>query len=446
MNTEQSPLESLKSWIRNSVMLKLVTITILMLLLLIPTAMIQSIIHERESLSQQATEEVSAKWAKAQQINGPIFTIPYMEEVVEEGKVTERRRYLSVLPEVLSIRGQVEPRTLKRGIYEVVVYESQLDLSGSFDLKKYVSAKKYPRLLYDQAFLTIGISDLRGIVEQVFLKWNGEELAVEPGSRLEGLIASGITVNLPDVYEDLEQSVSFDFRLDLQGSKQLSFIPLGSVTQVQLASGWPAPSFRGNFLPDQREVSQAGFEASWKILQLNRNFPQSWTDLGPRTELPKAEFGAEFLLPLDDYQKSMRSAKYGVMTIALTFLIFFLIEIISKRKIHPFQYILVGLALCIFYVLLVSISEHTQFNLAYFISTAAVVSMIGLYSLSVFKARRQSLLLVVALLGIYGFMYITLQLTDYALLMGAVGLTLTLAASMYFTRNINWYQLNMKSE
>ena len=158
--------------------------------------------------------------------------------------------------------------------------------------------------------------------------------------------------------------------------------------------------------------------------------------------MQNSAFGVNLIMPLDDYQKSMRSAKYAAMTIALTFLIFFLVEILNGRKIHPFQYVLVGLGLVLFYVLLVSISEHSNFNLAYLISSVAIVSMITLYSYSIFRVRKLTLLLFATLVGIYGFLFVTLQLADYALLMGSAGLTLILGLTMYFTRNVNWYKLN----
>ena len=226
----------------------------------------------------------------------------------------------------------------------------------------------------------------------------------------------------------------------------MSFVPLGNVTEVEIESNWPSPSFNGNFLPDFREVTDDGFSAKWKILQLNRNFPQSWIGRNQSEKMDEASFGVDLILPLDDYRKSMRSAKYAVMTITLTFLIFFLVEILNKKKIHPFQYALVGLALCLFYVLLISISEHSNFNVAYGISTFGIVAMISLYSLSAFKMKKLTVLLVATLSGIYGFLFVTLQLADYALLMGSVGLTLILGATMYFTRNINWYNLNIETD
>lgn len=149
------------------------------------------------------------------------------------------------------------------------------------------------------------------------------------------------------------KKVNFEFLLSLRGSQNMSFVPIGSTTEVNLSSSWESPSFNGNFLPDKREISSDGFKANWLILQLNRNFPQSWVETDQSTKMKEAAFGVDLIIPLDDYQKSMRSAKYSIMTIALTFLVFFLVEILNKRKIHPFQYILVGLSLCLFYILLV---------------------------------------------------------------------------------------------
>lgn len=446
MNTENTPIEKVNGLIKNSVTLKLVTVTILMLLLLIPASMIQSIIQEREELNNLTSNEVSSKWADEQQLNGPILTIPLTYEYESEDKKILTTKYLHILPESLMIDGEVLPEKLKRGIYEVVVYKSTLNVAGAFKLSHTPDPQNLKEIRYDQAFLTIGVSDLRGIKNQISVDWGKEKLKVKPGSKLPDLIYSGITIDLPNIQDQLNKNIPFEFSLDLQGSKSLSFIPIGNNTRVSLASTWASPSFDGNFLPDNRQIDENGFTAAWSVLQLNRNFPQSWIGNSHKQKIENSSFGVNLILPLDDYQKSYRSAKYAAMTIALTFLIFFLVEILNKRKIHPFQYALVGLALCLFYVLLVSISEHSNFNIAYGISTVAIVIMISLYSLSVFKKLKLSLLLVTTITAIYGFMFVTLQLADYALLMGSVGLTLILGLTMYFTRNINWYKLNIATE
>ncbi|MEQ9376427.1 MAG: cell envelope integrity protein CreD [Imperialibacter sp.] len=446
MENETTPLEKVNNWIKNSVMLKLTTITILVLLLLIPTSMITSIISEREHLNNAAVSEVSGKWADSQLVNGPILTIPLVYEYLKDDKIVEAVKYWHILPKSLDITGTVDPEKLRRGIYEIVVYRSALAVNGSFVIDKMPDENNLKTIRWGQAFLTIGISDLRGIEDDVVVKWNNRDLKVEPGSRISDIAYAGFTVAVPDLTDAFGKDLAFGFDLKLQGSRNLSFTPLGSNTNIKLTSAWPSPSFNGNFIPDDREVSDAGFSANWKVLQLNRNFPQSWIGSGEAEKLQNSAFGVDLILPLDDYQKSMRSAKYAIMTIVLTFLIFFLVEILNGRKIHPFQYTLVGLALSLFYILLISISEHANFNLAYAISTCAIVGMISLYSMSVFKMPKLSMLLVATLIGIYGFLFVTLQLADYALLMGSIGLTIILAITMYFTRNINWYKLNIAAE
>jgi inner membrane protein len=417
-----------------------------MLLLLIPAEMIKSIISEREELHDSVTDEVSSKWATGQLLNGPILTIPLLYEWMEGNEKKRDVKYLHILPGKLNISGTIESEKLKRSIYEVIVYRASLSINGWFSLNKKFDLANLSGILYDQAFLTMGISDLRGIEDQVNLTWQNGIIPVEPGSRIMEMIPSGVTADLPDISDDPEIKHKFKIELKLQGSENISFIPLGDETIVDIRSGWHSPSFNGNFLPDQRVINENGFNAFWKVLQLNRNFPQSWIGPDHRSNMLESAFGVDLILPVDDYQKSMRSAKYAVMTITLTFLMFFMVEILNKRKIHPFQYGLVGLAVILFYVLLLSISEHLHFNFAYLISAITIIALITLYSLSTFRVLKFSLLLGVTLTGIYGFLFVILQLSDYALLLGSIGLTLMLTAIMYLTRNINWYRLKMKNE
>ncbi|MEM6644260.1 MAG: cell envelope integrity protein CreD [Bacteroidota bacterium] len=443
---EDTLAEKISAGIKNSVTLKLITILILVLLLLIPASMIRGIINERQALNDQASKEVSAKWAKSQEILGPILTIPILYETKgKNGEAIETVEYWNTLPENLEVAGTIDPKQLSRGIYEVVVYSSRLEFTGDFKLKAPVHAG-LKEIQYDKAFLSIGISDLRGIKNQIEVAWDEKQLAVEPGSRIPGLIDAGITVPLSKQLNASALQYTFSFNLDLQGSENLSFVPIGSQTSVKLQSDWNSPSFNGNFLPDSRTIDKHGFTAAWNVLQLNRNYPQSWIGehTSKRNALSASAFGVDFILPLDNYQKEIRSSKYAIMTISLTFLVFFLVEILNKRKIHPFQYTLVGLALCLFYVLLVSITEHVNFNFAFGISVAGIVSMISLYSLNIFKSKKLSLLLSLILFGLYGFLFVTLQLADFALLLGGLGLTTMLGLTMYFTRKINWYQLNIE--
>jgi inner membrane protein len=248
---------------------------------------------------------------------------------------------------------------------------------------------------------------------------------------------SGVSVMAP---LDLKsaKTYKFSFDLNLNGSQSLNFIPLGKETNINLASKWANPSFDGAFLPDQRQVSKDGFTAQWKILSLNRNYPQSFSE-SDSYSIKDSAFGVKFLVPIDQYQKITRSVKYAIMFIALTFLTFFFVEIFNKKRIHPIQYLLVGFALLVFYTLLLSISEHTNFNFAYILSSIATIILITLYSKAIFKNNFLSLLLGCILIILYGFMYVVLQLQDYALLMGSIGLFIVLAAVMYASRKIDWY-------
>lgn len=434
--------EILGQSIRSSVTLKLVSIFILMLLLMIPISFIQELIRERESFRQETVTAVSSQWANEQLVYGPILTIPVQKKFLEDGKPVIRHSEIHMLPASLLITGSISPEKLHRGIYDVVVYDSHLTLTGKFEnIQQYLSGLDGHEVLWADAFLTINISDLRGIQEKVVVNWDGHEKDVDPGSPIPALVPSGFTVK--DILQTgAGESHSFQLGMKLQGSRYLNFIPLGKETAVHLDSPWQDPSFSGAFLPDSRNVSEKGFKADWKVLELNRNFPQSWTGNSYIEALQASAFGVDLLLPVSGYQKSMRSAKYALLAISLTFLTFFLIEIFSSRKVHPFQYILIGLALCLFYTLLVAISEHLNFNLAYLISSIFIIGLIGLYARYILPKPKQVLGLVSILCFTYTFVFVTLQVQDYALLIGSIGLTLILAFTMYITRHVNWYELS----
>jgi len=236
------------------------------------------------------------------------------------------------------------------------------------------------------------------------------------------------------------ETESFIFNVKLKGSQYINFVPVGKVTYVELTSDWPTPSFDGTFLPTTREVSEDGFTATWNVLHLNRNYPQAW--IGAQHRVNESAFGVNLLLPVDSYQKTNRSIKYAILFIGLTFLVFFFIEIINQKRVHPIQYILVGLALSLFYTLLLSISEHTTFNVAYGISTALTIGLIAAYTKTILKSNALTGLMAGILIVLYLFIFILIQLQDYALLMGSVGLFVILGLVMYFSRKIDWYHIN----
>lgn len=433
--------------LKNNIYFKIGTIVIITLLLLIPASMIRSLIIERESTQNEAIREVSSKWGEEQTISGPLISIPYYRYIKEFSrkdsteKIVQIKEFIHILPTELNISGNINPEKRYRGIYEIVVYNSKLSISGAFNNIDLASLDIQPRnILFDKAEFVIGINDLRGIEEQVILNWNDQNIAFNPDVSSNDVVMTGINalLNL-----DLKDSSAYNFslELDLKGSQLLYFTPVGRVTNINLRSEWPNPSFKGAFLPDSREVSEKGFVANWNVLHLNRNFPQIW--LGNRHSISDSSFGIDLLLPVDNYQKSYRSIRYAILFIGFTFLTFFFIEVLNKVFIHPIQYILVGIALIVFYSLLLSISEYLKYNLAFIVSAISTLALIAGYVQAILKSGKLTLLISGILTVLYSFIFTIIQLQDCALLIGSIGIFIILGLVMYFSRKIDWYNINL---
>lgn len=432
----------LNNWLKNSIMVKLASIGFLMLILMIPTSMIESLIYEREMRSDGVMDEVSSGWGQSQTITGPMLTIPYTSYYRDsEDKLRYEVKYAQFLPNDLSIEGEVVPEIRYRGLYKVVLYNSTLKISGNFpqpSFKEWGIPKE--NIKWNEARISMGITDMRGIQETIEIDWNSENFVFNPGIEHNADLKAGVSVNVEiSPTDSLVSKYDFNLNLDINGSRSLNFVPLGKETKVAISSTWGAPSFNGSFLPDNRVIKEdgSGFTADWKVLHLNRNFPQQWVG-GPRN-INSASFGVRFLFPVDHYQKSMRSAKYADMFLFLTFLIFFFVEIINKKRIHPIQYLLVGFGLSIFYALLISLSEHISFDASYLIGSAAIVLMITGYSHTIFKDVKLTVLMGTVLTALYIFLFSILQMEDYSLLLGSLGLFLVLAIVMYISRKFKWY-------
>ena len=441
--------DRVNNWIKRSVTIKLLSIGFLILILLIPSSMLESLISERQDVRNSAIEEVSGKWGGRQTIGGPVLTVPYNVQYKDDkGNLETVKRYAHFLPEQLNISGTITPEKRYRGIYVVVLYNAMLHVSGKFSVPDFKeTGMSETAFLPEESFISIGISDLKGVNDAVKMNVNDSALAFGPGIPTHDILSSGISAKFPLV-KDAEQNFSFD--LNLNGSSNLSFLPFGKETVVKLNSAWGSPSFEGSFLPDVRSVSDSGFTASWKVLQLNRNYPQSGLgafigeqDNEDNYEMNRndaySSFGVRLMLPVDEYLKTMRSVKYCLMLIIITFLTFFFVEVMNKKRIHPIQYLLVGFAVCLFYVLLLSISEQLTFGSAYLISAAGIIGLITFYSRYIFRNTKLTALFSSLLVLMYGFFYSLLQLEDYALLLGSIGLFIILSAIMYLTRKVNWY-------
>jgi inner membrane protein len=422
----------------NSYSVKMIIVSGLAILLLIPSFLIMDIINERIALSEKMKTELYAQWGGKQVVAGPVLNVPFViQEQNENGQgMIERKGIAHFLPETLKTDGSLSPEKRKRGIYEVVVYEGKLNLKGSF-AQPDVSQLDIQNAQYnwDAAYFTIGITDMRGIKNLPELVVNGQKCKVEPGVADTDVFQSGLTIKADSI--DLQQTLNFEIELVLNGSEDLSVEALGKTSEVAMKSDWASPSFTGGFLPENRNVTANGFTADWLVTHLNRNFPQQWVDRKYTTR--EAKLGVELLIPIDHYQKSMRSVKYAILFIALNFIIFIFIEIKSKVRIHPFQYSLVAFALLIFYALLTSIGEQTGFNWAYLISSVAVTSLISWYSYSFLKNVRMVAWVSFLQIGLYLFLFTILQLQDYALLAGSVGLFVILAIIMRASQQIKWY-------
>jgi inner membrane protein len=460
-------LDRINERISQSVTFKLISIGILVLLLLIPKAMINDLILERERRMEATIHEVTDKWSRSQTVSGPSLVIPYNKfiELEDDKGVKTVIRHATFLPEDLNIKCVIDPETRYRGIFKVIVYKTRLTLTGKFT-KPDFSQWDIPEqdVLWTKAVLNLGISDLRGIEKQVSLNLGGQQYPFSPGVSAGSLTDAGIHLPLSQVVVQMHEK-QFTIDISLKGSERLFFVPLGKNTEVQMTSSWQDPSFAGSFLPIDREINKQGFEANWQVLHFNRNYPQQWTDqdyyidddnfednsydlqygvintaTANKNDIGSSKFGVNLLVTADHYQKSLRSSKYSILIIALSFLMFFLIEVTQKLRIHAFQYILIGLALMIFYTLLLSISEHLGFNIAYWISCISVIGLIAFYSSSVLSNKKLAYLLAGSLTMIYGFLFIIIQIETYALLFGSIGLFIILALTMFYTRKISWYR------
>ena len=429
----------ISNWLRKSLLVKLGSIGFLVLLLMLPNAMIRELITERQFRQSEAIRSVSQSWGAPQRIIGPVLSIPFTSWVQQDdGKKTALKQTAHFLPSQLDIDGGIDHQIRQKGIYDVILYQSELQIRGTFLRPDFTNMQVQPEdVHWDQAKLSLGISGMTGIKNTINLDWGGQELRMEPGTAYPALLTSGVSIGVP--LNVPTESYAFSIPLTVKGSDFLEFEPVGKETKVSLKSGWPSPSFEGAFLPDPREVKADGFTASWQILDLNRNYPQSWKN--ETFHFGESAFGVRLVKPVDEYLKNERSAKYAILVIGLTFLIYFFFEVLRKFHIHPFQYFLVGLALSVFYLLLLSLSEQIGFDMAYLAASVATVGLIAGYSASFLKSTMLTIQLTLLLALIYGFIFIVLQLEDYALLAGSVGIFAALAAVMYYSRRVDWYSI-----
>ncbi|WP_298223587.1 cell envelope integrity protein CreD [Flavobacterium sp.] len=429
---------------------KMMLVGMLTLVLLIPLEFVKNLILERSQRQEEVKTEINDKWGKSVYFYGPILKIPYtnFEETVSINEKTKESvkekkvftSYAYFFPETLQAKANVSTKVLNRNNYESAVFNSAMQFDGHYVQPDFSSRDiADENIQWDKATIVVQTTNLKSIKNEVKIRLGNSDYTFEP---VYSGNANDSTESLETGYIDLKKQLAlgakFHFDITYNGSKQIKMVPIGKTTQVAMQSNWASPSFTGNFLPDDKtkQITAKGFKANWKILHINRAFAQQVFDTLPN--LSPFAFGVDFVIPVDQYQQNERAAKYGFLVIGLTFLIFFLIQSISKISIHIFQYTMIGLALIMFYTLLISITEHSSFSTAYMIAAIAVVLMISLYSIAILKNRKFPMFIGASLSVLYSFIYIIIQLENYALMVGSIGLFMILGAIMYCSRKIDW--------
>ena len=425
--------------------IKLVVIGVLGLALWIPTSVIGLLVKERAHRRDEVVSEVSSTWGQAQIVEGPVLSVPidsWGEDA--EGRKVKTTSWLHQLPLDLSISGDLQPEVRYRAIYEVVLYRGAFELRGSFPPPDPDRWGVRPQdVHWDGAVLTFGVSDAKGLREVPLVVIDGVKRALEPGAGMgpfpDGL---GAAVELPQPGDDGDAVIPFEIHVELAGSEGLHFLPMARETAVELAAPWANPSFDGAFLPETRDLRNDGFSASWRVLALHREVPQHWLSGDPLNTshgdtLREAAFGVKLLFPVDAYQRTTRSVKYSVLFSMLTLLGFFAVEVGGKTSIHPVQYLVIGFALCIFYLLLLSLSELIGFDPAYAVAATVIVALIAAYINAIVRSRLLTALCAGVLAAVYGSLFLMLRLEELALLMGTVLLLVLCAVVMVLTRRLN---------
>lgn len=451
---------------------KMIVVGVLVIISFIGSLFVLGIVNQRQGTQQEAEQEVASAWGKPQLVAGPVIMVPTTLYYSPGAGAASLRRVLYILPSDLQISTNVTPEVRKRGIFSAPVYTGTVKMAGSFDLPNLADLGLSPgQLLWNEATINVGLSDTRSVSVEAGAHIGTALLPFNPGSELWNVDGMGIHSKFP--IGSFAGSREFEIDLNLTGSKGLYFVPLGENTIVDAGSSWKDPSFVGAYLPDKENVTATGFTSQWHVSALGRSYPSAWLGTGEGIHLSSYEnysynssgapystkplqfggtgdnyveaitastFGVNFYQNVTFYTLVERTVKYAILFIALTFLAFYLFEVTAKMRIHPFQYLLIGAALVLFYLLLLSFSEHLGFGYAYLLSSFMTIGLATWYSASVLKAHSRAWIVAALLAVLYAYLYAILQLENYALLFGTLFLFVALAAVMYATRKIEWYR------
>jgi inner membrane protein len=426
-----------------SYLVRALIVLLLVVVVQLPIMMINGLIRERQTRRDTAVQEVGSKWGQTQSLTGPMLVVPYTHRWTEvsSDKVIERQdtRLATFLPERVAFRGKLEAETRRRGIFSVPVYRARLDVDGAFAKPSFAAWDVAAAdVQWDRAQVIFGVSDIRALESPAAIQWGSTSVELLPGPGESGVLTSGVHSDV-DI-DPAAAEIAFKLPLGLKGSEGAYWAPVGKTTNVSLESNWGSPSFQGNWLPDQHQVGKDGFKADWTVSYLGRNYPQAWKGGAVAPEvLQQSRFGVDLIQTVDHYSMASRSVKYAGLFLLLTFATLWLVEVLCAVRVHPIQYLLIGAAMCVFYLLELALSEHIGFAPAYAVATVAIVAQITAYSVSVLGTRRRAAVVGGLVTALYGYLYIVLLNEDYALLIGAIGVFALLALIMMLTRRVDWF-------
>ena len=440
----------------DSLVFRFITIAFLIGVMTLPLGMVSDVVGERSRLYQGVLNEIAGTWGHQQNLKGPALFVPYTEKIItevvktdkdgyerRENKTVFKQRTAIVLPDNLDINVDISGQTRKRSLYESLVYTADLTIKGNF-LRPDINSlsDKIDKIHWNRAWLALGISDTQAINKVSKLQWDKlQQVDFEPGTKVVKTFTSGfhapIDLSLGTDTVTSDKNYPFELKLNINGSQGFYFSPFGKTTNVQVKSDWPHPSFRGNVLPDSHEISAKGFEANWSVPNLARNYPQLWTLETQAFNVNEFSAGVNLFESVSLYSQITRAIKYGVLFFVLTYITFLIFEMGIGRRLHIVQYGVIGLALSMFYLTLLSMAEHAGFFKAYISAASIIIVMISLYAMAAIRSLFKTGIVTVLLAGLYAMLYSLLKLENYALLAGTVLLLVILAVMMFLTRNIS---------
>ncbi|MGF1727761.1 cell envelope integrity protein CreD [Photobacterium nomapromontoriensis] len=435
----------MKTIFNNQIAIKFGFVLFLFVLLQIPLSMVSDLISERSHRQQEVQDDIARSSSDKQRIIGPFLSVDYIEMVTNEDKTYAMKRQAFILPDTFDLTAHLESFEKYRGIYQARLYKAKTALKGSFDLSALSELRQFD---IQDVNMVVGISDSRGLIKLDNMTLGGKAIDVIPGTGINQL-AQGFRTRLDTNQLNASTMLPFDLNFLLQGMGQLQVTPIGKNTTVELSSEWPHPSFIGDYLPISSDISDAGFNAQWASNNFSTNMTQLFgncmSDSSSCYEFERRQMGVDLIDPVDHYLKSHRAINYSLLVITLVFASFFLLEMLQARMMHPIQYGFVGLALALFYLLLISLSEHVGFNWAYVISALASTVLLSVYVGGMLKSKKNGLIFGGSLLGLYGLLFGLLLAESYALLMGTLLCFAILSLVMVLTRDVDWYERSCKS-